>query len=205
MFCRHLRLPARPSRTALGEDALMTAASDNLDESGEGYFASVSDLMVGILFVFLLMLTVFALNFRDDQDKQRAALSDLLAARAEAAREKEAAAVQRGKNEELRRLLRRAVVRMTEEVEGRQAALQRLLSNLERRLRDDGMTVIIDPESGTLRLPEQLLFDKGQSELGVVSGRSRQLCAETAAVGNLDFLRPNSSNIRSESDRLVRG
>ena len=28
---------------------------------------------------------------------------------------------------------------------------------------------------------------------------------KTAAVGNLDFLRPNSSNIRSESDRLVRG
>jgi len=34
------------------------------DEEGDGYFASVSDLMVGILFVFLLMLTVFALNYR---------------------------------------------------------------------------------------------------------------------------------------------
>ncbi len=36
------------------------------DEGGESYFASVSDLMVGILFIFLLMLTVFALNFADD-------------------------------------------------------------------------------------------------------------------------------------------
>ncbi|HEY4251090.1 MAG TPA: hypothetical protein VGM87_07810 [Roseomonas sp.] len=36
------------------------------EEEGEGYFASISDLMVGVLFVFLLMLTVFALNFRDD-------------------------------------------------------------------------------------------------------------------------------------------
>ena len=39
-------------------------------ESGEGYFASVSDLMVGILFVFLVMLTVFALNFRDAEQDQ---------------------------------------------------------------------------------------------------------------------------------------
>lgn len=39
-------------------------------EGGEGYFASVSDLMVGILFVFLLMLTVFALNFRDAEQDQ---------------------------------------------------------------------------------------------------------------------------------------
>jgi len=36
------------------------------EPEGEGYFASVSDLMVGVLFVFLLMLTVFALNFRED-------------------------------------------------------------------------------------------------------------------------------------------
>jgi chemotaxis protein MotB len=40
------------------------------DEEGEGYFASVSDLMVGVLFVFLLMLTVFALNFRDAEQAQ---------------------------------------------------------------------------------------------------------------------------------------
>lgn len=40
------------------------------DEGGEGYFASVSDLMVGVLFVFLLMLTVFALNFREAEQAQ---------------------------------------------------------------------------------------------------------------------------------------
>jgi chemotaxis protein MotB len=40
------------------------------DEEGEGYFASVSDLMVGILFVFLLMLTVFAVNYHQAEQKQ---------------------------------------------------------------------------------------------------------------------------------------
>lgn len=36
------------------------------EEVEEGYFASISDLMVGILLIFLLMLTVFALNFADE-------------------------------------------------------------------------------------------------------------------------------------------
>jgi chemotaxis protein MotB len=39
-------------------------------EEGDGYFASISDLMVGILFVFLLMLTVFALNYREAEHDQ---------------------------------------------------------------------------------------------------------------------------------------
>jgi len=51
------------------------ASQDTSDEDGEGYFASVSDLMVGILFVFLLMLTVFALNFREAEDKQKIEMS----------------------------------------------------------------------------------------------------------------------------------
>lgn len=184
----------------------MTAANYDADEGGEGYFASVSDLMVGILFVFLLMLTVFALNFRDDEDKQKVALAELVAAQAEAeearraaeverrkataaqqeaAREKEAADAQRLKNEELRSLLKRAVARMTEELEIRQAARKRLLSTLEQRLRDDGLTVIIDPDSGILRLPEQLLFEKGQSALGVVSGRALVPAKLAEAQGNL--------------------
>jgi len=47
---------------------------------GEGYFASVSDMMVGILFIFLLLLTVFALNFRDAAQEQKAKLEDLVKA-----------------------------------------------------------------------------------------------------------------------------
>ena len=50
------------------------------ESDGEGYFASISDLMVGVLFVFLLMLTVLALNFRDDS----ARLDELIAQLAQA-------------------------------------------------------------------------------------------------------------------------
>lgn len=189
------------------------AATETADEGGEGYFASVSDLMVGILFVFLLMLTVFALNFRDEEDEQKvarvkliqlqaeleqerrnaqeerlraiAAQTAAIAAQREAQQAKEAAEEQRVRNEEFRRLLQWALTRLEEEAKGRQAARSRLLANLEKRLRENGISVIIDPESGVLRLPEQLLFDKGQPELGVVNGRGFVPAKLAEAQGNL--------------------
>ena len=55
-----------------------------VEQEGEGYFASVSDLMVGVLFVFLLMMTVLALNFRDDSQELVATRAQMEAAKAEA-------------------------------------------------------------------------------------------------------------------------
>lgn len=65
-------------------------AAETEEAGGEGYFASVSDLMVGILFVFLLMLTVFALNYRDAEQEQVVALDryERLRLEADAARRK---------------------------------------------------------------------------------------------------------------------
>ena len=65
------------------------ALRDPEEGGAEGYFASVSDLMVGILFVFLLMLSVFALNYRvaeHDQEVSRAQF-DIEKARADRVRE----------------------------------------------------------------------------------------------------------------------
>ena len=163
------------------------SASESHEDDGEGYFASISDLMVGILFVFLLMLTVFALNFREAEDDPKVArkqyeqaLADEAAARKaadeavrraeqkerEADIEKHVAEEERRKNALLRNLLRKAVARMSQDVEDRQNARLRLLASLERTLKDEGVTVILDPDSGVLRLPESLLFEKGLSTLG---------------------------------------
>jgi flagellar motor protein MotB len=198
------------------------AALDIPEEEGEGYFASVSDLMVGILFVFLLMLTVFALNFREAEDDQRVArnkyeqlqrelqvkeeeaalnLAEARAQRQEADRQRHEADVQRRnadkqrreaeaqrraaeeqqrqadaqreKNKRLQDLLKEAAERLRQEVEGRQFARQRLLLTLRERLSKAGIAVEVDPETGVLHLPEQLLFEKGQSALGVLVGSAR--------------------------------
>lgn len=51
------------------------------EDAGEGYFASISDLMVGILFIFLLMLAVFAINYAtEDKDKRIEELEKQVAA-----------------------------------------------------------------------------------------------------------------------------
>lgn len=50
--------------------AASEADKEDAEEGGEGYFASISDLMVGILFIFLLMLTVFALEYRNAERDQ---------------------------------------------------------------------------------------------------------------------------------------
>lgn len=153
------------------------AAADMIEEGGEGYFASISDLMVGILFVFLLMLTVLALNFRDaedDQNVKRAELERALAqaesARREAERQRVAAETQKQANENLRKLLREAASRLKDELDARQRARTELLNTLKERLSKAGLTVEIQPDTGVLRLPEQLLFEKGESELGRGAG-----------------------------------
>ncbi len=178
------------------------AAPETQDEDGEGYFASISDLMVGILFVFLLMLTVFALNFKDEEhvarEKYDKAVADLDATRKAAAeaeqraeqkereadREKLAAEGERRKNADLRTLLHKAVDQMKQDIEDRQNARRRLLESLGQTLKDKGVPVILDADSGVLRLPESLLFEIGQPTLG--GGPNAPLAKRQDAQGALN-------------------
>ena len=149
------------------------------DSAGEGYFASASDLMVGILFVFLLMLTVFALNFRDAEDDQKVerkkyqlALEqvELEKTRAELAEGQAKiaaarAAVQSVENERLRHLLESAVARLQQDIQDRAEARNRLLTSMQQSLAARGVKVSIEPTSGVLRLSEDLLFDLGEASI----------------------------------------
>ncbi|WP_158044849.1 OmpA/MotB family protein [Skermanella pratensis] len=160
------------------------SAAGTEEEAGEGYFASISDLMIGVLFIFLLMLTVFALNFRDAEEEQmieRARYEDALRraetaerqareeekraelAVQEARRQSEEAARQRVRNDELRRLLAEAVAQLERDIESRQTMRYQMLRSLEQALKDQGVRVTLDPSSGILRLSGDLLFETGQA------------------------------------------
>jgi chemotaxis protein MotB len=156
----------------------LTEATEEGD--GEGYFASVSDMMVGILFIFLLLLTVFALNFRDAEQEQKAKLEDLIKAekRATAAeelanearliarREAALAEARKAENDRFRALLFDAVAQLEKDIKDREAARGQLLVSLQQSLSNKGVTVSIDPASGILRLPEDLLFKTGDAAIG---------------------------------------
>jgi chemotaxis protein MotB len=160
---------------------MQVAVMEAADESGgEGYFASVSDMMVGILFIFLLLLTVFALNFRDAEQEQKAKLADLIRAEKRATvaeelaneakliarREAALAEARKAENDRFRALLFDAVAQLEKDVRDREAARGQLLVSLQQSLSNKGVTVSIDPASGILRLPEDLLFRTGDAAIG---------------------------------------
>jgi flagellar motor protein MotB len=172
--------------------ALMEAAEES---GGEGYFASVSDMMVGILFIFLLLLTVFAMNFREAEQEQKVKLAELIEAQKRATeaegrardselvaqREAALAAVSKAENARFRSLLFDAVAQLEKDIKDREAARGQLLISLQRSLSDKGVTVSIDPASGILRLPEDLLFKTGDAAIGKESVARLQTLAKVLA------------------------
>lgn len=107
--------------------------SHHLDEEEESYFVSMTDLMVGMLFVFIIMLMAFALNFQVAEESAEQAKVE---------------------NQELER-----------RIEQTQRARTLILRDIKRLLEEQGVDVQIDEETGILRLPENILFDKAKSEL----------------------------------------
>ena len=89
------------------------------EEEEESYFISMADMMVGLLFVFIILLLYFALQFRQTTDA----------------------------------------------LAGANQTRTLILKTLEKQLKDRGLKVTIDTDTGVLRLPEDVLFDKGQSVL----------------------------------------
>ena len=141
------------------------------EEAGEGYFASISDLMVGVLFVFLLLLTVFALNFHDD----KARLQDIIA-RAERAEHqaqlREAEALQlRTQNEALRARLADAAIALERELRDREEVRAGLLQRLATRLETAGIRFTLDQRSGVLHLSDAVPFPTGRSDLADPTAR----------------------------------
>jgi flagellar motor protein MotB len=136
----------------------MARVSELPEAEGEGYFASVSDLMVGVLFVFLLMLTILALNFRDDS----AQFDEL---KREAARQAKAAQELRVLNEEMKHRLAEAATALQRELRDREAARAGLLQRLATRLQDGGIKFTLDQQSGVLRLSDSVPFATGRSDL----------------------------------------
>lgn len=89
------------------------------EQQEDSYFVSMTDLMVGMLFIFIILLMAFALNYREAEDG----------------------------------------------LKGAHDARAKMLSNVERSLLDLGVKAKIFPETGVMRLPDDLLFDFGTADL----------------------------------------
>jgi chemotaxis protein MotB len=142
-------------------------------EEDPSYLVSVSDLMVGMLFMFIIILMAFALNFRVAQDDatqvqtqlvhERDAVNaekDLLARERDGlAHERDELAAERDQLAEQRDTLRRVTDRLLNDHQIRSD----MLATVQTLLRDRQVQVSLDPKAGVLRLPEELLFDSAKA------------------------------------------
>jgi len=140
---------------------------------GENYFVSMTDMMVGMLFLFIILLMVFALNYRvGDEDSVRIknCLTKLLQ-----------------RNAQLSKDINTNVNRIQADVRGQIEALElaadqrrRLLTDLRQKLRNEGIPVDVDERNGVLHLTEQSVrFEPNRWDL---SGRARENVTRIARV-----------------------
>ncbi len=88
------------------------------EEADEGYFVSITDMMIGLLFLFIIMLMYFALQLRT----------------------------------------------VTQDLTTADDSRSLLLERVAGYMRDHNVKAEVDLEAGVLRLPDDVLFDKGREE-----------------------------------------
>ncbi len=128
------------------------------NEEGENYFVSMTDMMIGVLFIFLIMLMSFALKFhKQTEDSSRVV--------------KEVAP---------------QLVKLQEDVERASQALQQaradrieLLQKIAQQLEQQNLRVQVDQEHGLLRLGENAVhFATNSAQLDAENKRKVELIAD---------------------------
>jgi chemotaxis protein MotB len=153
-------------------------------EEEPSYLVSVSDLMVGMLFIFIIILMAFALNLRVAEDDASQAQTKLVRERDEVQVEKESLALERDRlaaERDRLALERDALSLVTAQLLSDHEVRSDLLATVQSQLRDRQVEVSLDPKAGVLRLPEELLFDSAEAVFRPEGRRRLQELAEVLA------------------------
>ena len=146
-------------------------------DEGENYFVSMTDMMVGVLFIFIIMLMVFALDFRTRTDVQEDAIE-----------------IARDVAERLR-VLQQEVRGEIASLDAAQETRRRMLEDIQMRLREQGLEVQIDEAHGILRLTEESVrFPVNRSDL---ADQARLNVEKIAAV--LSSVLPSYTSCRDDA------
>ncbi|MDR3376122.1 MAG: OmpA family protein [Ancalomicrobiaceae bacterium] len=149
------------------------------DATGENYFVSMTDMMVGVLFIFIIMLMAFALDFQKTTTVQENSIN---------VAQDVALKLQRMENN---------VRDDIGKIERANQARRQLLDDLQTQLATEGLDVAIDQANGVLRLTENAVkFDVNHSDL---SDKARINVDKIARV--LDRVLPQYASCRVSGDR----
>src|SRR5579883_2083059 len=122
------------------------------ETSEESYFASFTDMLVGILFIFIILLMSAANNFQEAVDAGTKRRGADMAARINNARQK---ALDQARNNDLRK---------TEEMLFYETR-EKTLKAIEQALNQQGVPATADVRQGVLRLPDSSVFNSGESQV----------------------------------------
>jgi chemotaxis protein MotB len=158
--------------------------NSRLPSDEDSYLASVSDLMVGMLFVFIIMLMAYALNFRTAEQEAAQSRGQLEQARSAAAKERDALKQERDDVTKQRDALleqHKDLSRVSQRLVEAEARRGRLLERLAADLGQREVPVTLDVRDGVLRLPESLLFDSGEAALRPQGEQALRVIADALA------------------------
>jgi flagellar motor protein MotB len=134
------------------------------EDEGAGYLVSVSDMMSGLLFVFIITLVAFVIQFQYASE--------------DAVEEKEELIVQQEKTEQERETLASKVEYLTNTRKIR----RHLLSEIQQKLYIEGVNVTVDLEHGVLRLTEEAVrFSSGTADIEPGPQKNLKLIARVLA------------------------
>ena len=166
----------------------MTEPSDQHEEAEENYFVSLSDLMTGVVFIFVILLCAFAFHYQSAQRDAQSAQSDadskaqdstLAKNEAKDAESRAKEAAMKAENAEKDAKAKgQKIDALSKLLHERDNALREMLSELEKKLVARGVRVKFDPATGVIRLPEELLFDRGSDILSENGKRGLSVLAE---------------------------
>lgn len=136
-------------------DSLDVGPDEHHAEADENYFVSMTDMMVGVLFVFIILLMVFALNFRSQTDISQERIQQLREAARTARQIADEVTSQQAEIENKIRKLNEAD-RVRAEI------LQKISDELKAR----GLSVKVDEVNGVIRLGENAVnFEVNSADL----------------------------------------
>lgn len=139
-------------------------------EGSSNYLASVSDIMSGLIFIFIITLMVFAIQLKGMQNDAQDKLEKLEKEKKELQIEKEKYKI---KTKELEKKIlelvaeKKILERIVKELTGSKALRARLLLHVKNSLNKNGFKVKIDIEHGVLSLPVEILFSSGSATISM--------------------------------------
>jgi chemotaxis protein MotB len=140
--------------------------------------------MVGMLFLFIILLMAFALNYRTAEDQAARTEADLVRDRDALSLEKDILALQRdvlAAQRDRLALERDAISAVTDHLMRNNRIRTDMLAAVLSALHEREVEVSLDPANGIVRLPESLLFDTGQAVLRPEGARALRVLATVLA------------------------